>query len=78
VPASFEDQLSVKARCDASERLRRVHQAAAHDKRFQEQVAQGVKEADDPNTRWVTNDQAKAGWAAKRADLVKRAKGRAA
>lgn len=67
-----------KARSDASERLRRAHRAAAHDKWFREQVALGVKEADDPNTRWVTNDEAKASWAAKRADLVKRAKGRAA
>ena len=48
-------------------------QAAAHDKWFREQVAQGLKEADDPDTRWVTNDEARAGWAAKRTDLVKRA-----
>lgn len=67
-----------KSRNDASERLRRAHKAAAHDRWFRDQVAQGIKEADDPNTRWVTNDQAKAVWAAKRADLVKRAKGRAA
>jgi hypothetical protein len=38
-------------------------------------VELGLKEADDPNTQWVSNEEAKASWAAKRADLVKRTKG---
>ncbi len=63
-----------KARSDASERLRRAHKAVAHDKWFYDQVEQGIKEADDPNTQWVTNEEAKAGWVRKRAALVKRAK----
>jgi DNA-damage-inducible protein J len=57
---------------------KRMAETAAHDKWFREQVARGVREADDSNTRWVTNEEAKAGWAAKRADLVKRTKGRIA
>ena len=55
---------------DASERLRNAHEAAAHDKWFRDQVAQGITEADDPNTQWVANEDAKASWAKKRAELV--------
>ena len=64
-----------KSRADASERLRKAHEAAAHDKWFREQVEIGLAEADDPATEWVTNEEANASWAKKRAELVKRAEG---
>lgn len=67
-----------KTRVDTSERMRRAHEAAAHDKWFREEVAQAIKEADDPNTEWVSNEDAKASWAKKRAELAKRIEGPAA
>lgn len=39
---------------------------------FLEEVAQALKEADDPNTEWVSNEEAKASWAQQRAELLKR------
>ena len=67
-----------KSRADASERLRNAHEAAGHDKWFREQVGLGLAQADDPATEWVTNEEAEASWATKRAELVKRADGGAA
>lgn len=67
-----------KSRGDTATRMRRAHEAAAHDKWFREQVEQGIKEADDPNTQWVSHEEAKASWAKKRAELLKRVKGKAA
>jgi hypothetical protein len=59
-----------KGRDDATES---VHEAAAHDKWFREQVGAAISEADDPAAEWVTNEEASDGWARKRAELVKRA-----
>lgn len=67
-----------KSRDDAAERLRKAHEAAAHDKWFREQVEIGLAEADDLAAEWVTNEEANASWTKKRAELVKRAKGSAA
>jgi len=64
-----------KARVDTAERMRRTHEAAVHDKWFRAQVEQAIKEADDPNTEWVSHADAKARWAKKRAKLVKRIEG---
>jgi hypothetical protein len=60
------------SRPDRAEALRRAHEAAAHDKWFREQVDMALKEADDPNTVWVSNEDAKKGWAKKRAELAAR------
>lgn len=64
---------SVKAsrRPDASAALKHAHRAAAHDKWFRAEVAKGIAEADDPATPWVSHEDAKAGWEAKRAKLSK-------
>jgi len=59
----------------ASERLRHAHQAATYDKWFRAEVEQGLKEADDPNTQWVSNEDANKSWANQRAKLVKLAGG---
>ncbi|MEK7438044.1 MAG: hypothetical protein AAB150_14295 [Pseudomonadota bacterium] len=64
-----------KVRADTAERMRRTHEAAVHDKWFRRQVEQAIKEADDPNTEWVSHEDAKASWAKKRAKLVKRIEG---
>jgi hypothetical protein len=69
---------ATRTRPDSAAKLKSVHEAAAHDKWFREQIAQGLKEADDPATEWVSNEEAKTSWATKRAELVKRVKGSAA
>lgn len=60
-------------RSATAERMRNAHQAAAYDKWFRAEVEEGLKEADDPNTKWVSNEDANKSWAKKRAELVKRA-----
>lgn len=67
-----------KSRGDTAARMRRAHEAAAHDKWFREQVEQGIKEADDPNTQWISHEEAQASWAKKRAELLKRVEGKVA
>lgn len=62
-------------RPDKSAALKRAHAAAAHDEWFRAEVDAAIKEADDPNTVWVSNEDAKASWAKKRAELVKRIEG---
>lgn len=56
---NFESGRLRPARPDRAAQLRRAHAAAAHDTWFREQIDQSLTEADDPNTQWVTNDQAK-------------------
>lgn len=63
-----------RMRADAAERLRHAHEAAAHDRWFRGEVEKALKEADDPNTEWVSHEEAKAAWAKQRARLVKRIK----
>ena len=58
-------------RPDASAALKHAHRAAAHDKWFRAEVATGIAQANDPATPWVSHEDAKAGWAAKRAKLSK-------
>lgn len=52
--------------------LRLLADAAAHNEWFREQVREGLEEADDPNTKWVSNDEAKESYARKRAELLAR------
>lgn len=66
--------LGDSTRTDAAERMRHAHQSAAHDKWFRAQVEEAIIEADNPNTVWVSNDDAKAQWASKRAVLAARIK----
>jgi len=46
-----------RRRPDTAERQRRVHQAAAYDTWFRSEVEQALREADDPNTVWVSNEE---------------------
>lgn len=57
---------------DAAERMRCTHEAAAYDAWFRAEVEAGIKEADDPNTEWISNEEAEADWEKQRAALVKR------
>ncbi|MBI5437831.1 MAG: hypothetical protein HY936_02600 [Nitrosomonadales bacterium] len=63
-----------KTRADSSERLKRAHEAAAYDKWFRAQVDQAEIEADDPNTKWVSYEDAKKHFTAKRKELERRIK----
>jgi hypothetical protein len=60
-----------KKRADASERMKRAHAAAAHDVWFRAEVEQALKEADDPNTQWVSNEDVKKQAAKHRAKWAK-------
>lgn len=64
----FDPTVAHVKRADTSERLRKAHEAAAHDTWFRAQVEQGLKEADDPATQWVSNDAVMAE-SAKRRDV---------
>ena len=69
-PASLKP---MPQRADAAERMRKTHAAAAYDKWFRAEVEEGLKEADDPDTQWVSNEDAKKSWAKKRAELLRHA-----
>ncbi|WP_244140932.1 hypothetical protein [Burkholderia vietnamiensis] len=54
--------------------LQLLADAAAYDRWYREEVRKGLEEADDPNTKWVSNEEAEASFAKKRAELQARIK----
>ena len=70
----FDPSVTIVKRADTSERMKRAHEAVAHDAWFRAQVEQGIQEADDPNTQWVSNETVKATSAKRRAAWAKQAK----
>ena len=77
--ANYDPAPSTKTtRPDAAERMKRAHEAAEHDKWFREQVQEGLRQANDPNTVWVFNDEVKALSAKRRKEWAERAEGREA
>jgi hypothetical protein len=76
--ANYDPATPAKAtRPDISERMKRAHEAAEHNKWFREQVEEGLRQANDPNTVWISNDEVKAMSAKRREEWAKQ-KGRAA
>lgn len=65
-------------RPDAAVRMRRAHEAAAHDAWFRAEVEAGIKEADDPATQWVSHDDVMERLAKRRAKYAKDLKAGAA
>jgi hypothetical protein len=63
------------SRPDRRQALKAAHEAAEHDRWFRTQVKEAIREADDPNTQWVSHEEAQASWAKKRAELLKRIEG---
>jgi hypothetical protein len=61
-----------QVRPDSAERMRKAHEAAAHDQWFREQVALAVTEADDPNTEWISHETVKADMQRQRESLMAR------
>ncbi|WAC48240.1 hypothetical protein OVA03_16350 [Asticcacaulis sp. SL142] len=52
-------------RPDRSTALKEAHEAAAHDKWFQKEVAKGLKAADSPDAIWISHEDVKASMIAK-------------
>jgi len=69
---SPQDSLPGKSRPDAADRMRKAFAAAEHDRWFREQVEIGLKEADDPETVWVSHEEVQREQAQWRAELQKR------
>jgi len=62
-----------RIRPDRAEAMKHVNEVLEHDRWFRSQVAQGIAEADDPNTQWVSQEEAKKRWAKRRGELIKQA-----
>lgn len=73
VDARQFDPTTTRTNDAARERLQRAHKAAAYDKWFSAEVDQAIKEADDPATKWVSNEAVKAESAKRRAGWLKKA-----
>ncbi|WP_061790163.1 hypothetical protein [Herbaspirillum rubrisubalbicans] len=63
-----------RTRPDRAVAMKNAHEAVEHDRWFRSQVEQALTQADDPATQWVTQEQAQASWAKKRAKLLKQMK----
>ncbi|MDD2705347.1 MAG: hypothetical protein PHU07_08450 [Acidocella sp.] len=61
-----------KSRPDAAERMRNAFAAAEHDRWFREQVEIGLKEADDPATKWIPHEEVERQFGQLREELRKR------
>ncbi|MDX8400518.1 MAG: hypothetical protein R8K20_09770 [Gallionellaceae bacterium] len=69
------DPVALKARStrpDATARLKNAHEAAAYDAWFREQVEEGLREADDPDTVMVPHSAVKEDMAKQRKELKAR------
>lgn len=60
------------------EAVQRQEEARAHDAWFRDEVAQAMREADDPSLRRVPHDEVRSNWHRERAELAKRAGGKTA
>jgi|ERR1039457_2951209 hypothetical protein len=78
VNASNYDPADKRARPDSAERMKRTFDAAEHDRWFREQVEEGIRQANDPNTEWVSGEDVSAISAKRREEWVKQAQGRIA
>jgi predicted transcriptional regulator len=57
--------------------VQRQRQAREHDAWFRAEIEQGMREADDPGTQRISQEDVRAGWRRQRAELMKRATGKA-
>ncbi|MBX8827424.1 hypothetical protein [Ochrobactrum sp. SFR4] len=62
-------------RPDRSAALRQAHEAVAHDKWFREQVETALKEANNPDTEWVSHEDVKEDMTRQRIELLARITG---
>jgi hypothetical protein len=69
-----EQKRAVRVRPDRAAAMKRAREAMEHDEWFRAQVEQGLADANDPTTPWVSHADAKVSWTKKRTELLKRAK----
>ena len=62
--------VGARSRPDAAARMRGAFDAASHDQWFRNQVADAISAAHEPGAEWVSNEDAEAGWGAKRSTLA--------
>jgi len=65
------DGMTKRSRPDASERLRHMHEAAAHDAWRMREIEQAIKEADDSTTQWISHEAVMIKLGKRRAKYVK-------
>ncbi len=63
-----------RTRPDRAAAMKNANEAVEHDRWFRAQVEQGLAEADDPATQWISQEQARASWTEKRANLLRQVK----
>jgi hypothetical protein len=55
--SNYDDSVKRVSRPDTRQRLEHTKEAVAYDKWFREQVAEGIREADDPKTAMATHEE---------------------
>lgn len=75
VNAANYDPAEKRTRPDSAERMKRTFDAAEHDAWFRKQVNEALKEADNPDTAWISNDTVKAMSEKRREEWLRRAEG---
>jgi hypothetical protein len=76
--SNFDDSVKRVSRPDTVKRFERTKQAVEYDKWFRDQVSEGIREADDPATVWMSNEEVEAMSDDFRKKLVQRIDGVAA
>jgi hypothetical protein len=76
VNASNFDPADKRTRPDTAERLKRTYSAAEHDRWFREQVAEGIRQADDPNTVMIPHEEVVGDMHRQRAAIMARMAGK--
>ncbi|MEI7696094.1 MAG: hypothetical protein WCI64_10680 [Chlorobium sp.] len=64
-------ELGVKPVTDTPVSPAKTHEVAEYENWFLQEVEKGLTEADDPDTRWVSEDEANRSWEKKRSILSK-------
>jgi len=60
-----------RSRPNTAERVKRAHEAAAHEAWFRAEVEQAITEAEDPNTQWGSHEAVMAKLSKRRANYAK-------
>lgn len=74
VNATDYDGEKTFTRPDRAEAMRRTHEAASHDRWFRAQVEEAVREANNPDTDWISHAAVKGDMTRQRTELLARIK----
>lgn len=72
--SGYKEAIDRPKRPDRSAALKRAHASAAYNQWFRAEVREALKDADDPNTQWRTNEEVMADLDRKLASLKKKRK----